>query len=296
MTLSRRVTTACVQVTAGTDMDANLAAAADGIRRAADAGAGLITTPECVSMMIVGRERVLAAARPEGDHPAIGTFAELARETGAAILAGSLSIRRDDGRAANRSYLFGADGAILARYDKIHMFDVDLPGGERYRESSTYAPGAATVIAETPIRGAAGPVETAIGLTICYDLRFPHLFRDLAKAGAQVITVPSAFAVPTGRAHWEVLLRARAIETGCFVVAAAQTGTHDRGRQTWGHSLVVAPWGEVLADGGTAPGVVTATVDLDRVDAARAAVPALGHDRPYAAPVRVATRARKAAE
>lgn len=287
MTATRRFTAACVQTTTGTDMDANLAAAAEGVRRAVDRGAAFVATPECVSMLVMGRQNALAAARTEAAHPAIPAFADLARETGAVLLAGSLSILRDDGRIANRSFLFGADGAVLARFDKIHMYDVDLPNGERYRESSTYAPGTATVVAGTPL--------AAFGLTVCYDMRFPHLYRDLARAGAEVITVPSAFARPTGRAHWEVLLRARAIESGCFVVAPAQTGVHACGRETWGHSLIVSPWGEVLADAGSEPGIVTADLDLDRVAEVRASLPTLGQDRAYAPPVRIDPR-RRAAE
>lgn len=286
MTAARRFTAACVQTTTGTNMDANLAAAADGVRRAVDRGAAFVATPECVSMLVMGRQNALAAARTEAAHPAIPAFADLARETGAVLLAGSLSILRGDGRIANRSFLFGADGAILARFDKIHMYDVDLPNGERYRESSTYAPGTATVVAETPL--------AAIGLTVCYDMRFPHLYRDLARAGAELITVPSAFARPTGRAHWEVLLRARAIESGCFVVAPAQTGVHACGRETWGHSLIVSPWGEVLADAGSEPGIVTADLDLDRVAEVRASLPTLGQDRAYAPPVRIDPRMRAA--
>lgn len=281
-----RFAVGCVQMTSGTDMAANLAAAADGVRRAVDRGAAFVATPECVSMLVMGRQNALASARAEADHPAIPFFADLARETGALILAGSLSILRDDGRIANRSFLFGADGAVLARTDKIHMYDADLPNGERYRESSTYAPGAASVVADTPL--------AAIGLTVCYDLRFPHLFRDLARAGAALITVPSAFARPTGQAHWEVLLRARAIETGCFVVAPAQTGEHACGRKTWGHSLIVSPWGAVLADAGRDPGVIVAEIDLDRVAEARAALPTLTQDRPYAPPLRIGAAGRAA--
>jgi len=195
MTATRRFTAACVQTTTGTDMDANLAAAAEGVRRAVDRGAAFVATPECVSMLVMGRQNALAAARAEAAHSAIPAFADLARETGAVLLAGSLSILRDDGRIANRSFLFGADGTVLARFDKIHMYDVDLPNGERYRESSTYAPGTATVVAETPL--------AAFGLTVCYDMRFPHLYRDLARAGAEVITVrrplPDPPAGPIGR-------------------------------------------------------------------------------------------------
>ncbi|HYD99546.1 MAG TPA: carbon-nitrogen hydrolase family protein, partial [Alphaproteobacteria bacterium] len=182
----------------------------------------------------------------------------------------------EDGRVANRLFVIDPQGEIRARYDKIHMFDVDLAGGESYRESATFRPGEQAVLAQTPWGG--------LGMTVCYDLRFPHLYRALAQAGARLLAVPAAFTVPTGRAHWHVLLRARAIETGCFVIAPAQTGTHDAGRQTYGHSLIVDPWGEVLADGGGEPGFVTADLDLGRIDEARGMVPALRHDRPFAPP------------
>lgn len=262
---------ACVQVNAGTEILPNLQAAGDLVRRARDAGADFIAMPENVSMIVQGRAKVLERVKPEAEHPGVPFFADLARETGAWLLAGSLGILLDEGRVANRSYLFDSQGRVAATYDKLHMFDVDLKGGESYRESATFRPGDRAVLAGTPWGG--------MGLTICYDVRFAYLYRALAQAGASIITVPAAFTVPTGRAHWHVLLRARAIETGCFVIAPAQTGTHDQGRQTYGHSLIVAPWGEVLADAGEDVGFVVADLDLDRVEEARRMVPALTHDR-----------------
>ena len=196
-------TAACVQVSAGPEFGPNLEAAGTLVRRARDAGADFIALPENVSLIVQGREKVLARVRPESEHPGVPYFKDLARETGAWLLVGSLGIALDDGRVANRSFLIDAGGNIQARYDKIHMFDVDLPGGESYRESATFRPGERAVVAETPWGG--------LGLTICYDLRFAHLFRALAKYGSGIITVPAAFTVPTGRAHWHTLLRARSI-------------------------------------------------------------------------------------
>jgi predicted amidohydrolase len=206
----------------------------------------------------------------------------VAAELGVWLLIGSIAVRagEPDGRFANRSVLLGPDGAVRARYDKIHMFDVELQGGERYRESAAFRPGGRAVLAE-----AAG---ARLGMTVCYDIRFPHLYRDLARAGAEILTVPSAFTVPTGTAHWHTLLRARAIETGAFVLAPAQTGTHPARegtpRRTYGHSLAVAPWGEVIADGGEAPGVSFVEIDLGEVARARTMIPSLAHDRPYEPP------------
>ncbi|MGO1076733.1 carbon-nitrogen hydrolase family protein [Inquilinus sp. CA228] len=279
-----RFTAACVQLNVGTEIEPNLQMAGALIRQARDAGATLIATPENTGFIVQGREAVLARALPEERHPGLPYFAELARETGATLLIGSLSIGLPDGKAANRSYLFAPSGEILARYDKIHMFDVDLAGGERYRESATFGPGDQAVVAPLPTGG-------VLGLTVCYDLRFAYLYRALAQAGADILSVPAAFTRKTGQAHWHVLQRARAIETGSFVIAPAQTGTHDQGRQTYGHSLIVAPWGEILADAGEEVGIVTAEIDLARVEEARNAVPALRHDRrvvPPGPPLRAA--------
>lgn len=267
---------ACVQLNGGTEIDDNLRIAADFVRQAADRGATLIALPENTPAMVLGRRAILERAAPEDQHPAVAHFADLARETGAHILVGSIGVLLDDERVANRSLLFAPDGTIMARYDKLHMFDVDLPGGESYRESATFRPGDQAVMADL------GSVR--LGMTICYDLRFPYLYRDLAKAGAQILAVPSAFTAQTGRAHWHVLLRARAIETGCFVIAPAQTGEHDRGRKTYGHALIIAPWGEVLADAGEEAGIIDAEIDLAAIDAARKAVPSLSHDREYMLP------------
>lgn len=274
--MSGRLRVACVQVSAGPEIGPNLEAAAGLVRQARSAGADLIALPENVSMIIQGRERILERARPEAGHPGLACFSALAQETGAWILAGTLSVLLDDGRAANRSLLFDPAGRVAARYDKIHMFDVDLAGGESYRESATFRPGEQAVLAATPWGG--------LGMTVCYDVRFAALYRALAQAGASLISVPAAFTVPTGKAHWHVLLRARAIEAGCFVLAPAQCGTHDGGRRTFGHSLIVDPWGEVLADGGEEPGIITADLDLAKVDEARSMVPSLRHDRAFAPP------------
>ncbi len=275
-----RLRVACIQVNAGTEIEPNLRIAGDLVRRARAAGAELIALPENVSMVVQGRQKVLARARPENDHPGLPFFRDLARDTGAWLLAGSLAIRLDGDRVANRSHLVDPAGAVVASYDKIHMFDVDLPGGESYRESATFRPGLQAVLATLPW----GDAAIGLGMTICYDLRFPYLYRALAQAGAQVLAVPSAFTRQTGQAHWHVLLRARAIETGCFVIAPAQTGEHDEGRQTYGHSLIVSPWGEVLADAGEEVGFIIADLDLARVAASRRAVPALRHDRSFAPP------------
>lgn len=271
--MSRPFRLACVQVNAGNDMAANMKAAAGGAHEAAKAGAHLIAFPECVAMMEMGRRNVLAKAAPEDSHPALAGFRELARDTGAWLLVGSLTVALDGERVANRSFLLDPEGAVRARYDKIHMFDVDLSGGESYRESRTFRPGELAVVADLP--------WGRLGLSICYDLRFPALYRALAEGGASFFAIPSAFTRQTGEAHWHVLLRARAIENGCFVFAAAQGGRHENGRETYGHSLVVDPWGRVLAEGGTEPGVVVADVDPVEVTTARARIPSLQHGRRF---------------
>jgi predicted amidohydrolase len=244
--------------------------------------ARLIATPEASNFLQKDRERREAVLVDQEADPVVRRLRGLASELGAWILCGSAILRSGhagDDRAANRSILIGARGEVVASYDKLHVYDVDLPTGERWRESAAVRPGEAAVIADAP--------WGRMGLTVCYDLRFPQLFRVLAKAGASIITVPAAFTVPTGQAHWEVLLRARAIETGCFILAPAQGGTHADGRATWGRSMVVAPWGEVLAAlDNDAPGVLFADLDLGAVERARQAVPQLTHDRDFTLPAR----------
>ena len=267
---------ACIQLTATPDLAAGVAAACAAVREAAAGGAELVMLPENATML-AGAAAMREAATQPGAHPARAALADAARECGVWVLVGSLAERAADGaRLANRSLLLDDKGATVAQYDKIHMFDATLDGGETYRESESYCPGDAAVLARTPWGG--------LGMTVCYDLRFPALYRALAQAGAAAVAVPSAFTVPTGRAHWEVLLRARAMETGCFVFAPAQCGAHYGKRRTWGHSLIVGPWGDVLADGGEAPGVVYADVDFAEAAAARGRLPSLRHDREYAPP------------
>jgi predicted amidohydrolase len=218
----------------------------------------------------------LAKSFAEDAHPGLPHFSALAKELGVWLLIGSMPIRVEAERLANRSFLIDDQGRVTARYDKIHLFDVDLPNGEVYRESERIRPGAQAVLAPTP--------WGALGMTVCYDLRFPQLYRDLAQADAAMLSIPSAFTVPTGEAHWHVLLRARAIETGAFVLAPAQCGTHAGGRRTYGHSLIVAPWGEILAEAGDAPGTISAEIDFSKVAEARSMIPSLRHDRDYACP------------
>ena len=271
---------ACLQLSSTREPAANIAAASDLVRRARAAGADFIMTPEVSDMMEPKRALRLEKAQDEANQLMLAAFRELARETGAWLLLGSVVIRREPGddRLANRSFLIAPDGAITARYDKIHMFDVELAGGESYRESNAFHPGEAAVLTPLP--------WGVLGMTICYDLRFPHLYRALAQAGADFLSIPSAFTVPTGRAHWHVLLRARAIENGCFVFAPAQWGEHAEGRKTYGHSLIIAPWGEILAEAEDGTGFITAEIDPAKIAEARRAVPSLGHDRAYAAPLR----------
>lgn len=274
--MTRALTVACIQNTAGNDVADNVRATSALIRQAADGGANLVCLPENVSCIEPDQKRQLATAFAEADHPALPAYRALARDLGIHLLVGSLTCRVDAGKVANRSFMLDDSGEILARYDKLHLFDVDLRGGEMYRESATVRPGDRAVLAPTPW----GP----LGMTICYDVRFPALYRALAQAGARFLAIPSAFTRTTGRAHWHVLVRARAIESGCFVFAPAQTGVHAGNRKTFGHSLIVDPWGEVLADGGEEVGIITARIDVDRVDECRRMVPSLRHDRPFAMP------------
>ncbi len=264
---------ALVQMRSGRDPQANLNEAARLIGEAKRAGADYIQTPEMTNIMEVSREKLFAAIVPEDSDTTLSTFRELARSLSVAIHIGSLAIKVSPDKAANRSFLIDPRGEIAARYDKIHMFDVDLANGESYRESRNYRPGELGVVADLP--------WGRLGLTVCYDLRFPALYRALAEAGASFIAIPSAFTQQTGEAHWHVLNRARAIENGCYVLAAAQGGTHENGRSTFGHSLIVDPWGRVVAEGGTEPGVIMADIDPAEVAAARGRVPSLQHGRRF---------------
>jgi predicted amidohydrolase len=284
--MSRRFKAACIQFTAGREIGPNIERLLPLMRRARDAGADLIALPENTTMIEPIAAQSLAKALPEEAHPAVPAFAALARETGAWLLAGSLTIRMDGNKVANRSLLFDASGAVVARYDKLHLFDVSLRNGEWYRESDTVRPGGRAVVAPTP--------WGLLGLTICYDLRFPELYRVLAEAGASFVTVPSAFTRQTGGAHWHVLLRARAIETGCYVLAPAQCGVHAEGRKTYGHALIVDPWGEVLADAGEDEGFVIAELDTAKVEEARRMIPSLQHRRAFDAPARPAVAGKAA--
>jgi predicted amidohydrolase len=264
---------AMVQMRSGRSPQANCDAAAKLIGEAKAAGADYVLTPEMTNTMEVNREALFATLADEEHDPVLATLRELARTLGIYLNIGSLAVKISPDKAANRSFLIDRRGDIIARYDKIHMFDVDLANGESYRESRSYRPGEIAAVAELPWGG--------LGLTICYDLRFPALYRGLAEAGASFLTVPAAFTRQTGEAHWHVLLRARAIETGCFVLAAAQGGKHENGRETFGHSLVVDPWGRVLAEAGTEPGIIVAEINPAEVAAARARIPSLQHGRRF---------------
>jgi predicted amidohydrolase len=267
---------ACVQLRSSDDVAQNIRITSELIREARAKGAGFIATPENTTLMAPDGGAKLERSFPEESDPALPKFCALAEELGAWLLIGSLAIKMSDTKTANRSFLIDAKGRIAARYDKIHLFDTDPGKGESYRESNTVAGGSRAVVADLP--------WCKLGMTICYDLRFPQLYRALAKKGAAMLSVPSAFTETTGKAHWHVLLRARAIENGAFVIAPAQGGVHANGRATYGHSLIIAPWGEILAEAGTEPGVITADIDLDAVAAARGRVPSLGHDRDFTGP------------
>ncbi len=274
-----RFVAAAVQMQSGISVETNAAAAEALIRQAAEHGARYVLTPEMTNILDRERPRLLAAVAPEESDPSLARFRKLARDLGIHLHIGSMAIKLgEDGgdRVANRAFLIAPSGDILARYDKIHMFDVDLADGESYRESRLYRAGDRAVVADLP--------GTRLGLTICYDLRFPQLHRALAKAGAQVIAVPAAFTRTTGEAHWHVLLRARAIETGSWVVAAAQGGSHEDGRETYGHSMIVDPWGRIVAEAGSEPGVIFAEIDPADSARARAAIPALANERGFAPP------------
>ncbi|WP_417489356.1 carbon-nitrogen hydrolase family protein [Maricaulis sp.] len=271
------IATALIQMRSGIDPAANLAMACDLIRQAAARGAMLVATPETTHLVQKDAGQAFAVMRTPDEDPAIPAFAALAKELGITLLIGSLAVKLAERRAANRSFLFAPDGQLLASYDKAHMFDVGLGQGETYRESANYRAGDRLVLADI---GAA-----RLGLSICYDVRFAYLYRRLAQAGAQILSVPAAFTRPTGRAHWEILLRARAIETGSWVIAPAQAGLHEDGRRTWGHSMIVDPWGAVTAMlDHDEPGILLAELNMDKVADARSRIPALLHDRELGGP------------
>ena len=262
-----------IQMRSAREPQVNAEAAAKLIGEAKTGGADYVLTPEMTNIMELSREKLFATIVPEENDPSLATFRELARALGIYVHVGSLAVKVSPDKAANRAFVIDRRGDIVARYDKIHMFDVDLANGERYRESRSYRAGDLAVVADLP--------WGRLGVTICYDLRFPALYRALAEAGASFLAIPSAFTKQTGEAHWHVLMRARAIENGCYVLAAAQGGRHENSRDTFGHSLVVDPWGRIIAEGGTEPGVVFADVDPAEVSAARAKVPSLQHGRRF---------------
>jgi predicted amidohydrolase len=262
-----------VQLRAGRDIQKNLSQVEAFIREAASKGADYIQTPENTLIMEINSRQLLEKITPEEETEGLTVFSRLARELGVWLHIGSIAVKIDDSHAANRAFLFAPDGSLAARYDKIHMFDVNLPSGETYRESATFVPGKTALLAQLPWGG--------LGVTICYDMRFPEQYKALAQAGAKFLTAPSAFTQVTGEAHWHVLLRARAIENGCFVFAAAQGGLHESGRGTFGHSIIISPWGEVLAEAGDEPGVILADIDVAEVDRVRARIPSLDHTRPF---------------
>ena len=267
---------ACVQMTSGQDIAENTKVASEYIRKAVSDGAQFVATPEVTDQVISNRAEKIDQAFDQNNHPSVEAFAKLADELSIWLLAGSLCIRCEtiEGpKIANRSFLFSPSGKIVAAYDKIHLFDVQLPTGESHTESAVFQAGDVLHVVETD--------HAKVGMSVCYDMRFPHIYRDMAKQGAELLCIPAAFTVPTGKAHWEVLLRARAIECGAFVVAPAQCGDHQGARQTYGHSMIIGPWGDILAQKDEKPGVITADIDLSEVEKARAAIPALQHDRDY---------------
>ena len=273
-------TVACVQTTAGPDVKTNIINASALVREAHKSGATLIILPEMTNIIDMDRSAMAEKLSAEVDDISLVAFCTLAVELKVWLLLGSLGLKHETAlnaegkpKFANRSFLIGDDGVVRNRYTKIHLFDVDLGAGETYQESKSYEPGNETVVADTP--------WGKLGMTICYDIRFPHLYRKLAQAGAKFLSIPAAFARPSGKAHWHVLMRARAIENGCYVFAAAQCGEHGGGRSTYGHSLIVDPWGEILADGGTEIGFVLAEIDTSLVDKVRQKIPSLTHDRDY---------------
>lgn len=266
-------TAALVTMRSGLLPETSLKQGVELIREAKKQGADYVLTPEVSNMMQENRKALFELLATEEDDTSLKAYRKLAKELNIHLHIGSLALRATPERAVNRSFLIAPTGNVLATYDKIHMFDIDLDGGESYRESANYQPGETAVISDLP--------WGRIGLTICYDVRFPALYRALAESGASFITVPAAFTRKTGEAHWHTLLKARAIENGCFIFAAAQGGTHENKRETFGHSLIIDPWGEVLAEGGIEPGVVLAKIDPARVEAVRKSIPSLQHGRRF---------------
>lgn len=263
---------ALLQMTGGIDPRANARTIVDAVAEAARGGAAMLFTPEMSGLIDQDRKRAAASLHPEGDDPVLAATRAAAREHGIWVHLGSLAVHGEGDRLANRAFVIDAAGDIRARYDKLHLFDVNLPNGESWRESAAYAPGSDAVVVDTPVG--------ALGLTICYDLRFAALFRALSDAGATVLATPAAFTRPTGAAHWHILQRARAIESAAYVISAAQTGTHEDGRATYGHSVVIDPWGTVLLDMGEAAAVGFADIDPARIADVRARVPVIAHRRP----------------
>ena len=272
---SNLISISCIQYTSQSDEILTLKNIRPLINQSIDLGSDLITLPECATSMHANPETTKQLAKNEEENASLEIFKEIAKASSVYILIGSLPIKVKN-NIVNRSFLIGPNGETLNKYDKIHMFDVNLPNGESYKESAIYSPGSVAVVAKIKLERI-----IKIGMTICYDVRFPNLFQDLAKNGADIITVPSAFSNNTGKLHWHTLLRARAIETGCFIVAPAQTGTHPGGRKTYGHSLIVSPWGEVLADANNELGFINRKINLDLVTEARLAIPNLSSQRKY---------------
>ncbi len=262
-----------IQLRSGRTVEPNIEATCTFVAEAVSDGAQYVQTPENTALMELRSKALFEKIEPEEDNKALQAYTKLASDLNIWLHIGGMAIRISETQAANRAFLIAPDGSIKARYDKIHMFDVNLPNGEVYKESKNFRPGNKAVLADLP--------WGKIGLTICYDIRFPELYRTLAQAGAQILTVPAAFTKPTGEAHWHTLLRARAIENGCFVFAAAQGGDHETGRATYGHSLIISPWGEILAEAGTAPGWISADIDLQEVNNVRQKLPSLQHDRDF---------------
>ena len=270
---SQSFTAACVQVNTGNDLNSNIDSAVRGIAQAALDGADFVTLPENVAMMPGSSAQAKRHASDIADHPAVDAFQSAARDAGVWVLAGSVGVPSADGRVANRSLLIAPDGTVNAQYDKIHMFDADPGDAKPYRESETYHPGSEAVLATLP--------WLKMGMTVCYDVRFPGLYRKLAKAGAGMLAVPSAFTEVTGQAHWHVLLRARAIENACFVIAPAQCGSHPGNRRTFGHSMIIDPWGTVLAEAESEPIIISSTIDVALIASARSRIPVLDHDKDF---------------